>query len=138
MQKVEKYANEKKVKFVWDSPLKSMEISITIPGFFDCEYNVWGDWGSMYTIKVDPKKPINISYLDLKSNKKEEHILKDSSFEFNSPILAEEREKLPFFYKIKDLEMGFIFELYVNKDAEVVKAEVFKCEDRKKLFSVPV
>lgn len=135
MDKIEKYTAGQEVSFIWEAPLHNTAITIKIPGFSSSEYSMWGDWGPMYTIKVDPKKPIAVSYKDLKNDNDEKYFLEETSFELNSPMLANEREKLPFFFKIQDRSKGFIYQLFVNKKSEVVRAEILRSEDNTKLFS---
>lgn len=136
MEKIHNYTKRQEVCFVWEAPLHSTAITIKIPDFSNFEYSVWGDWGPMYTIAVNPMDPISISYSDLKSKNNESYKLEEKNFELYSPMIAKEREEHPFFFRIQDRSKGFAYQLFLNKNSEVVRAEIFKSEDNSLLHSI--
>jgi len=130
--------NVKSIKFIWNSSLHSTEITINIPDFSNSKYQVSGDWGPMYKIDIEPTHPINISYFDIISKNTDHYNLDEKSFELNSPMLAEERDVFPFYFKVLDKNKNLSFHLFTNKKSEVERIDIFRTDDNVKLYSSSV
>ncbi len=102
--------SKKHIKFNWTDALQSTKIDIRIPDLKGLECESWGDWGPTYDFYLNPEEPIVLE-IDQKKRKLDQKVLR-----IESPILAVDRKKTPYFFVIEDKELGFRFSIYLDKN----------------------
>lgn len=131
---ISEFKTAKDLKFLWEGPFHKTQIEVCIPDLSQNKFNVGGDWGPMYTIDIDAASPLKIKYLDIKTNELDQYALEQRSISLNSPLLAQERELYPFYFKFSDEHKGLDFQLYLDADSKLSKVEVLRSSDAVKLF----
>lgn len=118
------HLSEKTISFTWNHENGSCRVKIELPDTRQNSYTVWGDWGPMYEIDINPKELIKISYDGNSLGTIESDPLDLSRFHLNSPALWKQREKYPFFFVIPDKKRNMVFHLYsdVNGNISYVEA----------------
>tara|TARA_R110002049_G_scaffold93482_3_gene231055 strand:- start:213 stop:638 length:426 start_codon:yes stop_codon:yes gene_type:complete len=115
--------SNKVVQFDWNDPLHKTKVKVLIPNLNDLAFNVWGDWGPMYDMKLNKSEPIQISYNE------EAYSLDQTKLSIHSPALAKVRKKTPFFIMIEDKIKGIKFNIFLDAKFEVGKIEAIRMED---------
>lgn len=109
--------------FKWKTPLEEAQVSVKIPDIRKSDYQVWGDWGPMYTFQLDEKNLVEISYND------QSYTLDTKQLKVESPTLFNERKELPFYISIKDSKKGLKFNLFLDRENSLKKVDVYKEAD---------
>lgn len=119
-------------KFTWEHSLHSTQVEVKIPDLTCLECTVIGDWGPMYTFRLNAQNPVLLRYngVTFESLQKDLHV--------GSPMIAVQRDQHPYFIKIEDSQRGHVFHLYLNTDHELGKVDVVSVKDRVKVFESEV
>lgn len=124
---LEKISNKSFV-FVWNDVLHQTKIQVSFPDLKTCSCSVWGDWSPMYAFDLAPDNPLFVSYNG------EKRKVEQKKLRIESPIVASERDELPFVAIIEDEKHGFKILLYLNPNFELAKVVIERIEDRACLF----
>ncbi len=115
---------EKTVKFCLNSLFDKTEVEIKIPDLSQNRYSVWGDWGPMYTLQLNPKSPIRITF-HLK-DRSEEYGLDCKTVQLNSPMLVDERKEFPLCFEIEDSAKDLKYHVFLDSSGTPKKVRVFQ------------
>lgn len=127
---------KREISFLWKDPFHSIDVTIEIPEISENQISVWGDWGPMYTVSVDVQRPLKIFYKWESCARNESYSLDMvSEFRLNSPMLAIEREKTPFYYEIEDPQKDVVFELYLDASGDFHRAKIFQNIGRSEFYT---
>ncbi len=118
----------RKFTYKWDETLHSTNVEIQLPNLQKLKNSVWGDWGPMYTFELIDEEPITISY-NGKDRKLDQKLLL-----IESPMIADEREKYPYYILVEDGEFGFNHYLYLDRKFELTKVVIKRLPDHVTLF----
>lgn len=123
-----KKVSEASFSYRWEEVLHKTDVCIQLPNLKVLESSVWGDWGLMYNFRLKPDQPILITYNE------QSRALKQSSLQIESPMLADEREKFPYYILIEDKEYGFNHYLYLDRNFKLAKVTIKRIEDRIQIY----
>ncbi len=120
--------SSKTYSFEWSDPVHKTKVEAEIPDLEKLGYSAWADWGPMYAFQVKPNNPLKMSYNG------DEYELRQQQLRIESPMLASERERYPFYLLIEDDHKGLDLYLYLNSSHDLGKVRVVRREDGIKLF----
>lgn len=107
--------SNQKFDFIWGSPMNSTDVEVTLPDLSKLEYSVWGDWGPMYKFNLTDQAVVKIKYNEDEYNSSQKQL------KIESPMLARERDELPFYIIIEDQSKNLKFKLYIDTDYNLAK-----------------
>ena len=111
---------ERKYQFEFVEFFEKTKIEIVLPDLRNLKFEKWGDWGEMYEFELKATDPINVTY-----NGKSK-TLEQSHLRVESPIVADERNKFPFYFVIEDSENEISFFLYLDSSYNLKKVRTEK------------
>ena len=95
--------------------MNSTDVEVTLPDLSKLEYSVWGDWGPMYKFNLTDQAVVKIKYNEDEYNSSQKQL------KIESPMLARERDELPFYIIVEDQSKNLKFKLYIDTDYNLAK-----------------
>ena len=92
--------------FNWIDQSGPVSVEVTIPNLRGIEHSVWGDWGPMYTFRLNESHAIKLKYNGQVTKSRQ------SSLPINSPMLNKERERYPYYLEVEAREWNVKFKIY--------------------------
>lgn len=86
----------------------------------------------MYTFKLNDTDPICIKYNSIPTR------LKQRKLPIESPKMALERDRFPYYLVVEDEFKGYIYYLYIDKDGELGRINIKRKEDHIELLNVVI
>lgn len=96
------------------------QVEVRLPELSKLRYQLWADWGPMYSFTLAPEDPLMICYNDVTVK------LEQKKLRLESPMLVKRRAKYPLFFIIEDFERELIFELYLDRDDALGEVRIKK------------
>ena len=107
------------IRFTCSTLADDMEVTLKLPDLSEFRYSVWGDWGPMYTVHVGSQAELQFTYRYLGGGPTSTRMVKPEVIEFNSPMLADERNQYPLYLGLADQAKGIKFHFYFNPNGKV-------------------
>jgi hypothetical protein len=120
--------SKKEYQFKWQDNFHQTDVKITLPNLLNKKFTLYGDWGPMFSIEIEPTDQLAVSYNG------ETYNLEQKLLKIETPILAEERENYPLYLVVNDDIKGMCFKISIKKDLTFGKVEVKRIEDDVKLY----
>ncbi len=120
--------SNKSFKFIWGDSSQPTLTEIEVPDLTKLNHSVWGDWGPMYTFSLKESQPIKLRH------NQESFESPQKTLSIISPMEFRERDQYPFFMTIEDVHRDLNFYIYLDKDYELGKIQVFDKMNNSKLF----
>ena len=123
------------VQFNWINPTHETNVTIKIPQLNEDKCISSGDWGTNYSCEVPSNNPIEITYSNHFQNQTEHFALDENFIFIQSPLLADVRKEMPFYYVVKDKEHGILYEVYLCNKFDVKKVKIIRLSDGVNLYT---
>lgn len=127
-----KCTNGKVVRFSWQEQQRDFEIQIPPLGENQCQ--MWGDWGPMYTIEMQPDKLVQVKHSSKNLACQESYSLENKIISVQSPTKALKRDQQPLFYVIEDIRAGLVYHIFMDKMGQPNEVKVLRGYDMETLF----
>jgi hypothetical protein len=118
----------KEYQFKWQDNFHQTDVKIKLPNLLNKKFSMYGDWGPMFSIEIEPTDQLAVSYNG------ESYNLEQKVLKIESPMVAEERKIYPLFIVVTDDIKGMCFRVFLKKDLSFGKVEVKRIEDDVKLY----
>ena len=100
------------------------QVSITLPDLRNNTFRVWGDWGPMLSIALEPYQSIFLVYSD--GDRQARFVIEPKQLALLSPALVAERQVHPFYLEIDDWEREVRLLVYFDSKGDFDHLEVKK------------
>lgn len=103
---------------------------ISTPDLRSATSTCWGDWGPMYTFRLESRESVTFRYFESGKNELFESVAHPAFISLNSPMLASVRSHYPFCLELRDEESGLNYSVFFSPEATVsgVQVEVTSAE----------
>jgi len=112
--------SQKIYQFTFRKNGETHHVKITLPALEKLPLTVRGDWAPNYTFALSAHTPVLLSLNG------ESFTLEMPELRIEAPMLAKEREHVPYLVIIVDLHHGQRFHLGLDRDYQLAKVEVLE------------
>ncbi len=102
---------------------QTIDLVVTTPDLLLASADVWGDWGPMYTCRLNPDQRVRFEYRARESEWTEIHDVAVPTVAVSSPALVWERRQHPFRMEVVDAERGVGVHAWMTPDGAIARVE---------------
>ncbi len=124
MKNIDSFKTAQQISAQFTHQGQEYRVKISSPDLRSAASSCWGDWGPMYTFRLQNRERISFYYSSRKHDRLFETASYPSSLCLNSPMLASLRERSPFCLELHDEESGVKYCVYLSPEATVSHVDV--------------